>query len=208
MPLSCGGGGSKALSSTKVQPGKRQVQRTHLELSEVVVVAGHGALSLVDLDEDGRLWKDGQGSAPMSRKGKDSREHVRLSAAVEKIWDFLVGMTVLRGMSLVKTPPVVSIPARKDHQDVVKGNAKKCQELTEGKRADVDEDDVIETGLSSENTGLDGGSIRDSLVGVDSLRGLLAVEVLLEELLDLRDTGGSSYETTKSKAVSTALPQK
>jgi hypothetical protein len=33
-----------------------------------------------------------------------------LSATVEKIWDFLVGTTVLRGMSLVKTPPVVSIP--------------------------------------------------------------------------------------------------
>jgi len=26
------------------------------------------------------------------------------------IWDFLVGITVLRGINLVKTPPVVSIP--------------------------------------------------------------------------------------------------
>jgi hypothetical protein len=33
-----------------------------------------------------------------------------LSAAVEKIWLLRVGMTVLRGMSLVMTPPVVSIP--------------------------------------------------------------------------------------------------
>lgn len=33
-----------------------------------------------------------------------------LSAAVEKIWDFFVGMTVFRGMSLVITPPTVSIP--------------------------------------------------------------------------------------------------
>jgi hypothetical protein len=30
-------------------------------------------------------------------------------AGVEKIRDFLVGMTVLRGMCLVKVPPVVSI---------------------------------------------------------------------------------------------------
>ena len=33
-----------------------------------------------------------------------------LSAAVEKIWDFLVGMTVFLGTSLVITPPTVSIP--------------------------------------------------------------------------------------------------
>ena len=35
------------------------------------------------------------------------------SAAVRKIWDFLVGRTALRGMSLVKIPPVVSIPTVK-----------------------------------------------------------------------------------------------
>merc|ERR1719245_994964 len=33
-----------------------------------------------------------------------------LSAEVEKIWDFLVGMTVFLGTSLVMTPPTVSIP--------------------------------------------------------------------------------------------------
>uniref|UniRef100_A0A2M4C6E2 Putative secreted protein n=1 Tax=Anopheles marajoara TaxID=58244 RepID=A0A2M4C6E2_9DIPT len=33
-----------------------------------------------------------------------------LSEAVEKICDFFVGMTVLRGISLVITPPTVSIP--------------------------------------------------------------------------------------------------
>jgi hypothetical protein len=35
---------------------------------------------------------------------------VWLSAAVEKTWDFLVGMVVLRWISLVMTPPRVSIP--------------------------------------------------------------------------------------------------
>mmetsp|Transcript_30208 Transcript_30208/g.81187 ORF Transcript_30208/g.81187 Transcript_30208/m.81187 type:complete len:316 (-) Transcript_30208:664-1611(-) len=35
---------------------------------------------------------------------------VWLSAAVEKVCDFLVGMVVLRGMSLVITPPSVSMP--------------------------------------------------------------------------------------------------
>jgi hypothetical protein len=73
----------------------------------VVVVAGHGTLSLEDLDEDGGLCEN----VSISAHSEEGNEDVRLSAAVEKIWDFLVGMTVLRGMSLVKTPPVVSIPA-------------------------------------------------------------------------------------------------
>ena len=33
-----------------------------------------------------------------------------MSAAVEKIWDFLVGMTVFLWISLVMTPPTFSIP--------------------------------------------------------------------------------------------------
>ena len=33
-----------------------------------------------------------------------------LSAAVEKTWLLEVGMVVLRSISLVKTPPIVSIP--------------------------------------------------------------------------------------------------
>lgn len=42
-------------------------------------------------------------------------------AAVEKVWDFLVGMVVLRGMSLVITPPRVSMPAKIEVKVEVKG---------------------------------------------------------------------------------------
>lgn len=38
-----------------------------------------------------------------------------LSEAVEKIWDFLVGTTVFLGISLVMTPPTVSIPRVRGH---------------------------------------------------------------------------------------------
>lgn len=38
-----------------------------------------------------------------------------LSEAVEKIWDFLVGTTVFLGISLVITPPTVSMPRVKGH---------------------------------------------------------------------------------------------
>ena len=65
---------------------------------------------------------------------------------------------------------------------------------TEGKRANIDEDDVSSAFSSRENTALYGSTIGNSLVGVDSLRGFLATEILLEQLLDLRDTGGTSNE--------------
>lgn len=38
-----------------------------------------------------------------------------MSEAVEKIWDFLVGTTVFLGISLVMTPPTVSIPRVRGH---------------------------------------------------------------------------------------------
>ena len=36
-----------------------------------------------------------------------------LSAYVENVWDFLAGIVLLRGMSLVITPPAVSIPSER-----------------------------------------------------------------------------------------------
>ena len=42
------------------------------------------------------------------------------------------------------------------------------------------------------NHTLDSGTIGDGLIGVDGLVELLAVEVVLEELLDLGDTGGTT----------------
>ena len=53
--------------------------------AEGLVVAGHLTLALQDVDLNAEVW---------------------LSAAVEKIWLFLVGMVVLRSMSLVQTPPM------------------------------------------------------------------------------------------------------
>ncbi len=48
--------------------------------------------------------------------------------------------------------------------------------------------------LSRQDASLDGCSVGDSLVGVDSLVGLLAVEVVLDQLLHLGDTCGSSHQ--------------
>ena len=54
--------------------------------------------------------------------------------------------------------------------------------------ADIDEDDITKTLITSKNTTLDGSTISDGLIGVDSLGRFLS-KVLLEELLDLGDTG-------------------
>lgn len=46
--------------------------------------------------------------------------------------------------------------------------------------------------LSRQHSGLDGGAVGHGLVGMDAPGGLLAVEELLHQLLDLGDAGGAS----------------
>lgn len=68
---------------------------------------------------------------------------------------------------------------------------------TEGERNDVEEEEIGGVGgggLAREDTGLNGGTIGDGLVGVDALLELLAIEELAEELLDAGDTGGATDE--------------
>jgi hypothetical protein len=66
---------------------------------------------------------------------------------------------------------------------------------TKGQRADIEQQKVgglVRGGLSGEDTGLDGGTVGDGLIGVDALLELLAVEEVAQHLLDLGDTGGTS----------------
>jgi hypothetical protein len=65
---------------------------------------------------------------------------------------------------------------------------------TEGQGVDVHEDDTGSTLLTGKNTSLDSGTESDSLIGVDTLGGLLAAKVLLDELLNLGDTGRTTNE--------------
>ena len=76
---------------------------------------------------------------------------------------------------------------------------------TQGQGNDVQEEEVGGvggSGLAGEDTGLDGGTVGDGLIGVDALLELLAVEELAEELLDAGDTGGA---TDKDDLVDRAL---
>jgi hypothetical protein len=65
---------------------------------------------------------------------------------------------------------------------------------TEGEGGNINEEDIfgLISGLTSENTTLDGSSVSNSLVGVNSSVRFLTVEEVFHELLDLGDTGGST----------------
>lgn len=68
---------------------------------------------------------------------------------------------------------------------------------TKGQGADVEQEKVGGLGgggLSGEDTGLDGGTVGDSLIGVDALLELLAVEELGQKLLNAGNTGGATNE--------------
>ena len=70
---------------------------------------------------------------------------------------------------------------------------------TESERADIDEDDIGSSFSTREDTSLDSGTVGNSLIGVDTLGRLLATEELLEELLDLGDTGRTTNENDLRK---------
>ena len=65
---------------------------------------------------------------------------------------------------------------------------------TLGKRSDIEQQNVASgiSTLSGQDTSLDGGTVGNGLIGVDSLGWFLASKELRDELLDLGDTGGSS----------------
>ena len=68
---------------------------------------------------------------------------------------------------------------------------------TKGKGNNVEEEHVGGVGgggLAGKDTGLDGGTVGDSLVGVDALLELLAAEEVGQKLLDLGDTGRATNE--------------
>ena len=64
---------------------------------------------------------------------------------------------------------------------------------TESEGVDVDKDYVTQTFVASEDTTLNGSTIGNSFIRVDTLGGFLS-EVLLEELLNLGDASGTTDE--------------
>lgn len=68
---------------------------------------------------------------------------------------------------------------------------------TQGERGNIEQQDLVGglgAGVTAENSSLDSGTVGNSLIGVDGLVGLLAVEVVGNELLHAGDTGRSTDE--------------
>lgn len=66
---------------------------------------------------------------------------------------------------------------------------------TERQWCNIEEQDLVGRlggSVTRQDSGLDGSTVGNSLVGVDGLVGLLAVEEVGDELLDLGDTGGTT----------------
>jgi len=59
---------------------------------------------------------------------------------------------------------------------------------TKGKRADIDENNISSSFGARKDSSLNGGTVSDGLIRVDSLGRFLATEELLEKLLNLGDT--------------------
>lgn len=104
------------------------------------------------------------------------------------------------------TPPTVSILTNQKSRDGGEGERGRGLEtkkrtkgekegrgeipLTEGN--DIKEDDIIESLLSHQNTGLNGSSIGDGLIRIDALVGGLAIEVRLKEFLHFGNACGAT----------------
>lgn len=62
---------------------------------------------------------------------------------------------------------------------------------TEGEGSGVDNNDIIAF-FTANNTSLDGGTISDSFIGIDTSVGFFSIEEIFNELSDFGNTGGTS----------------
>jgi hypothetical protein len=143
---------------------RRRRYAREFELSEKVVVLGQRTFTLKDLDQDSGLIVSSSGEA-----------NCGCHSIVQK--------------NIKKTSIHLTLPCGDDGVTRNQLGEDTASSLdTEGKRADIDENNVSSSFGAREDSTLNGGTISDSLIGIDSLGRFLATEELLEELLNFGDT--------------------
>eukprot|EP00126_Sphaerothecum_destruens_P012920 Sdes_comp22103_c0_seq1m20636 len=65
---------------------------------------------------------------------------------------------------------------------------------TQSQRIHIQEQNIFSVSFPTENSSLNGGSIRDSLIWIDATARFFSVEEIFHKLLDFGNTGGSSDE--------------
>jgi heat shock protein 5 len=106
-------GGEKNILVFDLGGGTFDVTLLTIDNGVFEVLATNGDTHLGGEDFDQRVMKYFMKLFKKKHKkdmSKDKRSLQKLRKEVEKVWLFLVGMTELREMSLVMTPPTVSIP--------------------------------------------------------------------------------------------------
>ena len=144
-----------------------------LELAEEVVVFGARTLTLVDLDEDTGLVVG------------VSREDLRLLGRDGSV-------TLDEGGHDTTS----RLNTKANSSAVVSARKAQFKDLPERQGSNIEEKQVLGLlrSITGEDGSLDGGTVGDSLVGVDALVGLLAVEEVRDELHDTGDTSGATDE--------------
>ena len=151
------------------------------KLAEEVVVLGERTFTFVDLDKDSGLVVSGGGETKNTNTNK-KKQKVRTKSHK------------LNDNKKREIDAHLGLPGRDDSVTRNEFGHDTTGGLnTESEGTDIDEDDISHTLITSEDTTLDGSTVSDSLIGVDTLRGFLA-EALLEELLNLGDTSRTTHE--------------
>ena len=142
---------------------RRRRNAREFEFSKKVVVLGQRTFTLEDLDQDSGLVVSSSGEA-----------NADVNSIVYKNEREIIHLTLPCG------------------DDGVTGN-QLCEDTTssldtEGKGADIDENNVSSSFGAREDSTLNSGTVSDGLIRVDSLGRFLATEEFLEKLLNFGDT--------------------
>ena len=144
---------------------RRRRNAREFELSEKIVVLGQRTFTLKDLNQDSGLIVSSSREASVDVNSivqKDEREisiHLTLPCGDDSVTRNQLGEDTASSLD------------------------------TEGKRADIDENKFTSSFGARKDSTLNGGTISDGLIRINSLGRFLATEKLFEELLNFGNTG-------------------